>query len=142
MLSPKIRLLMLSICIAFCLILSGCSQESSLAGDFHIPEGSNLDFQTDMKVTNTSYSGLYFTLSGIPAAKGGRDFSDFLSVELRDDHGQVFRPEKIWDVNGQRRDIVVSFNDLPKGTHIKHVRIIALQELQGHKIRWWSGTLK
>ena len=142
MLSSKIRVLVLSLCIVFGFFLHGCSQEASLAGSFHIPEGSSLDFQTDMKVANTSYSGIYFTLSEIPATKGGRDFSDFLSVELRDDNGQVFHPEKIWDINGQRRDVVASFKNIPIGTRIKQVRIKALQELRGDKIRWWSGNLK
>jgi hypothetical protein len=141
MLPFKIRVLVMSTCIVFCLILLGCSQEATLSEEFHTYKGSHLDFQTDMSVANP-HSGLYFTLSEVPATKGDRDFSDFLSVELLNERGQLFRPEKIWDINGQRRDIVASFNNIPQGTQIKHVRILALQELQGDKIRWWSGTLK
>jgi hypothetical protein len=131
----------LSTLLMFCLTLQGCSQEVPLAGDFQIPKGSSLYFQTQMSSTST-HSGVYFSLSDIPVTKKDRDFSDFLSVELFDDKGQVFRPEKVWDVNGGRRDIVATFNSIPRGTQIKQVRVLAFQELQGDKIRWWSGNLK
>jgi hypothetical protein len=77
----------------------------------------------------------------IPVPKYDRDFSDFISAELINDKGEIIHPNKIWDINGQKRDVVAFCNNIPKRTHIKQIRIEALQELKGNKIRWWSGSL-
>lgn len=98
-------------------------------------------FQTDVSVT-CAHSGLYFSMSDVLSTKNDRDFSDFLAVELLDDKGQVFSPEKIWDINGQRRDIVAFCNNIPKGTHIRQIEVKSFKNLKGSRIRWWSGQLK
>lgn len=137
----KIWVPVLSALIVFCLLLPGCSQETSLVDDFHVPEGESLYLQTHISVAYPD-SGLYFSLSEIPASKQDRDFSSFLNVEFYDNQGHVFRPERIWDINGQRRDIVAFCNNIPQGTRIKQVKIEALRDLKGTRIRWWSGRLK
>jgi hypothetical protein len=89
MLPFKIRVLVMSTCIVFCLILLGCSQEATLSEEFHTYKGSHLDFQTDISVANP-HSGLYFTLSEVPATKGDRDFSDFLALNYGMNVGNCF----------------------------------------------------
>ena len=121
--------------------LTGCSNETPIAGNFQLTEGSSINFQTDVKVTY-AHSGLYFDLADIPTTKNDRDFSDFLKVELLDDKNKSFQPEKVWDINGQKRNIVAFCNNIPEGTVITKIKIVALQDLQGTKIRWWTGSLK
>ena len=139
--STTIKITAFSTLLTLFLTLSGCSDETSLTGDFLIPKGSTKSFQTDVRVSY-DHSGLYFSLTEIPATKKDRNFSEFLSIELLDDKGQLFTPEKIWDINGQRRDVVAYCNNIPKGTRIKQIKIKALKKIQGNKIRWWTGDLK
>lgn len=131
----------LSTLLTLFIALPGCSQETVFVEDFYAPQSSTLIFEADVSVAYSN-SGLYFSLSEIPPTKNNRDFSDYLSVELLDDKGQVFSPEKIVDINGQRRDIVAFYSNIPKGTHIKQVMVKALKPLKGNRIRWWSGQLK
>jgi hypothetical protein len=136
----KKKIPILSALMGLCVVLYGCSRETQLAAAFHFPTGSTFSFQTNVSVAY-AHSGLYFSLSDIPVAKNDRDFSDFISIELINDKGEIIHPEKIWDINGQKRDVVAFCNNIPKRTHIKQIRIEALQELKGNKIRWWSGSL-
>lgn len=122
-------------------VLPGCSNEVKIADNFQLPKGADVNIQTDLHATH-SHSGLYFTLRGVPEAKKDRDFTDYIRLELFDEKGKSFRPQKIWDINGNRRNIKAICDNIPKGTHIKMIRIVALQNLKGSKIRWWTGELK
>jgi len=123
------------------LILFGCSEEVTLASDYYLSQGAQVIYSTDISVSYT-HSGLYFELSGVSTSKKDRDFSDFINIILVDENGRTHKPEKIMDINGQRRDIIAYCNNIPKGTRIKQVKIKALRKLQGNKIRWWTGVLK
>jgi len=61
---------------------------------------------------------------------------------LIDNVGKSHRPENIQDINGSKRDIVASYNNLPRGLDIQVIKLVALKDLEGSKIRWWSGKLK
>jgi hypothetical protein len=135
------KLTIASVLLICLLALPGCSSETSIAGNFLLPKGTHINLQTDIKVAY-AHSGLYFDLSGIPETKKDRDFTDFISLELIDEKGKSYRPRKIWDINGNRRNIVAFCDNIPKGTNIKMVSIVALQDLDGSKIRWWTGNLK
>ena len=128
-------------CLTIASTLLGCSEEVSLTSHFELLQGDQVTYNTDFSVSYT-HSGLYFELSEVPSSKKDRDFSDFIKIILIAENGQTHIPEKTMDINGQRRDIVAYCNNIPKGTRIKQVKTKALQELQGNKIRWWTGHLK
>ena len=123
------------------LLFSSCSSETQIAGQFLLSAGENLTIQTDIK-PKYSYGGIYFTLTGIPDSKVDRDYRDFIRLELIDEQNRLYYPEKIWDINGGKRDIVASFYNLPSRIRIKIIKVYAIRDLNGSKIRWWTGELK
>jgi hypothetical protein len=80
-------------------------------------------------------------LNGIPETKKDRDFSDYMIITFVDVNGGTYMPEKIWDINGSRRDIIAKSNTIPTGARIIAIKIIALKDLEVSRIRWWSGKL-
>lgn len=64
-----------------------------------------------------------------------------LSITLTDVNGKTYKPEKIWDINGSRKDIIAVCNNIPRGTRITNIKIVALNNLKVLKIRWWNGKL-
>lgn len=138
MMTTKKRLFI--IIFIYCLIVSGCSKDTPIATTFNLPKGSEITLQSALSTLHPDKE-LIFELSGIPNSKNDRDFSDYLSVTLTDVSGKTYRPEKIQDINGSRRDIIAICNNIPKGTKIISVQIIALQDLKGTGIRWWNGKL-
>lgn len=122
-------------------LFSSCSSETQIADEFQLSAGESLIINTDIK-SKQPYSGLYFTLKGVPETKINRDFTDFINLELIDEQEISYRPQKIWDINGSKRDVVASFNNLPNQVRIKTIKITAVKNLAGSKIRWWTGKLK
>jgi hypothetical protein len=127
--------------LAVLAILYGCSNETPMTGAFKLPAGASITFVTQFQSTDSD-SGVYFALSGIPETRTNRDYTDYMSLELIDDVGKSHRPENIRDINGSRRDIVASCNNLPRGLDIQAIKLVALKDLEGSKIRLWSGKLK
>jgi hypothetical protein len=123
-----------------CLIVAGCSKDIPIAASFSLPKGSEITLQSTL---SNSYPDkeLIFTLVDIPESKKERDFSDYIGVTFSDASGKTYNPEKIWDINGGRRDIVAVCNNIPKGTIITAVKIVAFKDLKGTGIRWWNGNL-
>lgn len=123
-----------------CFLIGGCSEDTPIATTFFLPKGSEITLQDEL---STWYSDkeLIFELTEIPESKKDRDFSDYISVTLTDSSGKKHKPEKIWDINGFRRDIIAVCNNIPKGSKITSVKIVALKDLKGTKIRWWNGKL-
>jgi len=64
-----------------------------------------------------------------------------MSITLTDLNGKTYTPKNIWDVNGSRRDVIAICNNIPRGTKITNIRVVALQDLKVSKIRWWNGKL-
>lgn len=129
-------------CLIFCcmLIVLGCSSNTPIATNFILNKGSEITFHNKL---STSYPDkeLNFELNGIPETKKDRDFSDYISITLVDVNGRTYTPEKIWDINGSRKDIIATCNNIPKGTKITTIKIVALNNLKVLKIRWWNGKL-
>ena len=126
---------------ALILVLYGCSEQAVISGSFELSKGASMVLHTDVNVAYT-HSGVYFDLIGVSDSKQDRDFADFMSLELLDGKGNAFRPQKIWDINGNKRNIVAFCDNIPTGTNIKTIRVVAHQDLKGTKIRWWTGHLK
>lgn len=122
------------------LLVSGCSSDTPIATNFNLTKDAEITFHKNI---NTVYPDkeLVFELNGIPETKKDRDFSDYISVTLTALNGEAFTPEKIWDVNGSRRDVVATYNNIPEGTKITTIKIVALKDLKVSKIRWWNGKL-
>ena len=122
------------------LLVCGCSSNTPIATNFILNKGSEITFHPKI---STSYPDkeLIFELYGIPETKKHRDFSDYMSITLTDLNGKTYTPEKIWDINGSRRDIIAICNNIPRGTKITTIKIVALQDLKVSKIRWWNGRL-
>lgn len=123
------------------IFISGCSSSTHVADEFQLLAGKSIKIHVEIQSKFTD-SGLYFTLRDIPITKKDRDFTDFIDLELLDEQGKSYRPEKIWDINGSKRDIVASFHELPKNTYIKTIKITALQDLDVTNLRWWTGKFK
>ena len=130
----------LAITLISCILIGGCSKDTPIATTFSLPKGSEITLQDELS-TSHSDKELIFELTEIPESKKDRDFSDHISVTLTDASGKTYKPEKIWDINGFRRDIIAVCNNIPKGTKITSVKIVALKDLKGTKIRWWNGKL-
>ena len=64
-----------------------------------------------------------------------------MNISLTDVNGKTYKPEKIWDVNGSRRDIIAVCTNIPKSTKIKTIKVVALENLKISMIRWWNGRL-
>ena len=139
--SKNMQLTIILLALTNLILLSSCSSETLVTEEFQLPAGASINIRTDLQPKYRD-SGLYFSLREIPAIKKDRDFTDFISLQLIDEKGVAYRPENIWDINGSKKDIVASFSSLPKGAHIKNIKITALQDLEGSKIRWWTGKLK
>lgn len=135
----KKKRLFITIFISF-LILGGCSKDTPIATTFNLPKGAEITLQSELGTSHPDKE-LIFELTGIPDSKKDRDFSDYLSVTLTDASGKTYRSEKIWDINGSRREIIAICNNIPKGTKIISVQIVALKDLKGSEIRWWNGKL-
>ncbi|MFC1813933.1 hypothetical protein ACFL03_14710 [Thermodesulfobacteriota bacterium] len=123
------------------LLVWGCSSETPIATNFILNNGSEITFHHKI---STSYPDkeLIFELSGIPETKKDRDFSDYMDITLTDVNGETYKPEKTWDVNGSRRDIIAICNNIPRGTKITTIKIVALNNLKVLKVRWWNGKLQ
>ena len=126
--------------ISCILLVLGCSSNTPIATDLILSKGSEITFYNKI---GTSYPDkeLIFELNGIPETKEDRDFSDYMNITLTDVNGKTYKPEKIWDINGSRRDIVAVCNNIPRGTRITTIKIVALNNLKVLKIRWWNGKL-
>ena len=122
-------------------IFGGCSQESKLIENFNLKQGSFIEINIDIKIKYSS-SGIYLNLKNIPENHISRDFSDYMEVLLYDSKGVEYKPKQIYDVNGARRDIRIGFSNYPKGTRFKKLKIVALKDLEGTLVRWWTGELK
>ncbi len=122
------------------LIIWGCSSNTPIATNLILNKGSEITFHNKI---STSYPDkeLIFELKGIPDTKKDRDFSDYISITLADVNGRTYTPEKIWDINGSRKDIIATFNNISRGTKIKTIKIVARNNLNVLKIRWWNGKL-
>jgi hypothetical protein len=125
--------------IAMILVL-GCSKDIPISKSFSLAEGSEIEIQRELNTYHPDKE-LIFDLIEIPESKKDRDFSDFISVLLIDASGKQYMPEKITDINGNKQDIIASFNNIPNGTKIETIKIRALKNLKGTSIRWWSGKL-
>lgn len=119
-------------------LLSGCSQEIPLAKNFVFPAGTEITIERSLSTSHADKK-LIFDLVDIPDTKKDRDFSDYLNVKLIDTSGKEYNPEKIWDINGMRRDIIADCKNIPKGTKITTIKIRALKGVRGTTIRWWAG---
>ena len=126
--------------ISCILLLWGCSSETPIATNFTLSKGSEITFHHEIS-TYYPDKELIFELNGIPETKKDRDFSDYLNVSLTDVNGKTYKPEKIWDVSGSRRDIIATCANIPKNTKIKTIKIVALEDLNVSRIRWWNGKL-
>jgi hypothetical protein len=126
--------------IIFILLLWGCSTNTPIATNFILNKGFEITFHNQF---STSYPDkeLIFELNNIPDSKKDRDFSDYISVTLTDINGKTYTPEKIWDVNGSRMDIIAICNNIPKSTKIITIKIVALKDFKVSEIRWWNGKL-
>ena len=128
-------------CLTICiLLLWGCSSDTPIASNLVLNKGFEITFHHKI---STSYPDkeLIFEVNDIPASKKDRDFSDHISVTLTDINGKTYTPEKIWDINGSRKDIIAICNNIPKDTDIETVKVVALKDLKVSKIRWWNGKL-
>ena len=117
-------------CLIFCcmLIVWGCSSDTPIASNFILQKGSEITFRSKI---STSYPDkeLIFELNGIPETKKDRDFSDYISITLADVSGRTYTPEKIWDINGSRKTIIATCNNIPRGTKITSIKMVALENL-------------
>lgn len=120
------------------LIVWGCSSNTPIATNFILNKGSVITFHV-----STSYPDkeLIFELNGISETKKDRDFSDYISITLADVNGRSYTPEIIWNINGSRKDIIATCNNIPRGTKITTTKMVALNNLKILKIRWWNGKL-
>lgn len=128
-------------CLFICsLLVWSCSSDTPIATNFTLNKGSEITFHCKI---NTSYPDkeLIFELNDIPESKEDRDFTDYIRVTLSDLNGKTYAPERIWDINGYRKDVIAIYNNIPKGTNIVAIKIVALQDLKISKVRWWNGKL-
>jgi hypothetical protein len=129
-----------TITLISCFLIGGCSKDTPVATNFFLPKGSEITLQDELS-TSHSDKELIFELTDIPESKKDRDFSDYISIILTDASGKTYKPEKIWDINGFRRDVIAVCNNIPRGTKITSIKVVALKDLKGTKIRWWTGKL-
>ena len=128
-------------CLFICmLLLWGCSADTLIATNFILNKGSEIIFHNTIS-TSFPDKELIFELTGIPESKNDRDFTDYISVTLTDINGKTYTPEKIWDINGSRKDVIAICNNIPKRAKINTIKVVALQDLKVSKVRWWNGKL-
>lgn len=120
-------------------VTAGCSSESKLAEEFYFPQGTTTQIKVDIE-TKYPNSGLYFHLTEALERPSG--FRKIVGIELVDGDGGIYRPEEIRDINGKGKLIVAVCDNIPRNTRIRLVKITAYENLQGEKIKWWSGGLK
>ena len=120
------------------LLLAGCSVDTPLATTFVLPKGSEIAFQREISTAHSDKE-LLFELTDIPESKKDSDFSDYIDVTLTDTSGNSFKPEKILDINGFKRDIVAICRNIPKGKKITTIKIIALKDIKGTRFVGGQG---